>query len=95
MRRYEDMDDLLRRVRERLAVDPPAGGPQSESEPPADENYTALLNQTILLYHEAEQLRGLLDSGQAATLSAQEREELLGLIGKAAAAVADCSQRLH
>ncbi|HZS93863.1 MAG TPA: hypothetical protein VFA78_03635 [Chloroflexota bacterium] len=89
MRRYEDMNDLLQHVRERLAaVDP-------DDQPKTDENYTALLNQTILLYHEAEQLRTLLGSGQLATLSPDEREEIRGLVGKSAAAVQDCDRLLR
>jgi hypothetical protein len=83
MPRYEGMEDLLQRVRQRLGV-VDAEAEAGESAPSADHNlhYTATLEMLLLLMRDAEKLHGLLEPEHSRRLTEQQHDELMATLGK-------------
>jgi len=86
--RYEGMDEMLQRVRERL------GQPETPSEEAApsavlklavpfrEQQNMRALDQARALLNGAEQLRDLLRPECLATLAPEQQERLIGLLGQ-------------
>lgn len=78
MARYDGMEDLLRRVSERLAVSGPSSAPVAEPEP----EYAELLEQMLLLVRDVTELTDSLPS-YAGKLSAEQQADLAALLRRA------------
>ena len=83
MPRYEGMEDLLQRVRQRLGV-VDAEAEAGESALSADQNlhYRATLETLRLLMRDAEKLRALLEPGDLRRLTEEQHDELMATLGK-------------
>jgi len=85
MPRYDEMDDLLRHVRERLAGESAETEPVAESWPSfdvlrQDGQYERVLACTQALLRDAESLREALGAEHVHTLSATQHEHVLSVL---------------
>jgi len=83
MPRYEGMEDLLQRVRQRLGV-VDAEVEAGENVPSADQNlhYRATLETLRLLTGDAEKLHELLEPGHSRPLTEEQHDELMATLGR-------------
>src|SRR5579884_3326276 len=94
MARYEGMDDLLARVRERLGVDG-VQEPAARPTPPRretvqrDEQYTRALESALLLVRDVQTVGEQLTRELVEALTQEQRDELAGLITRAIQALRD------
>jgi hypothetical protein len=86
MPRYDEMDDLLSRVRERLVDEATPSEPPAAASRPSldmlqqDRQFEAALACTRALLHHAESLRELLGAENVHTLSAAQQEHVLSVL---------------
>jgi hypothetical protein len=89
MARYEGMEDILRRIGLRSGQDaisearPPRGGSASVELTMERQHYARAVENIVLLMHDAEQLRDSLTTESVHSLTQEEHDELLGMLGKA------------
>jgi hypothetical protein len=86
MARYEEMDELLDRVRRRL-VDRPQSAENQESEPtrlfdvvPRDDRFDQIMACTQMLMASAESLRELLASDTEGALTSEQQKHILSVL---------------
>jgi hypothetical protein len=90
------MDELLQRVRERLALEEPVQKRTEGAQAgPPREHYAELLEAMVLLVRDAEQLRSRVTPRELRTLSEEEREELLMILGKLSRELWACKSALE
>lgn len=87
MARYEGMDELLQRLRERLAVAEPKSkhanaASASTTVDRGDRHYADILEGLLLLMREAEQLRARMAPELLDALTEEQRGDLLTILGK-------------
>lgn len=86
MPRYEEMDDLLRRVRERLVNEAASTGPTAALYRPSwdvirpDDPYERVLACIQALVRDAELLHELLGAEHVHSLSAEQHEHVLSIL---------------
>jgi hypothetical protein len=100
MARYEGMDELLNRVRQRLGVEPSShpgrSAPQSTQEPAGHEQqYASMVERVLLLASDVEQLRDHLCAPEGDALTEEQRDELLGFVGKVKNDLESYERALH
>ena len=82
------MDELLAQVRERLSAQPAEHQPTGHWVPapverePEDRNYIGVLNTTLILVDDVEQLSDLLAPQRVASLSDEQRASLRSLLAR-------------
>lgn len=88
MRRYEGMEELLAQVRERLSAQVTelesavhTASPSVKQEP-EDRNYVSVLNATLILVDDVEQLSDLLTPSRVETLDDEQRASLRSLLAR-------------
>jgi hypothetical protein len=88
MARYEEMDKLLKGMRERLGVRPSNPQPEvpAERSPapprPKESEYASLAIQLSTLQRESERLRRLLTPDHLESLTPAQRSDLVALLGQ-------------
>lgn len=101
MARYEGMEDLLQRVRERMGVMDRRPHPGSLTASVADRRnehssqYASLLEAMLLVLRDAEQLRDQIEPGPGPVLSDEQREDLVAILGKALRELYQCKAALE
>ncbi|GAC1639858.1 MAG: hypothetical protein NVS4B2_29340 [Chloroflexota bacterium] len=83
MSRYEGMEDLLQRVRDRMEMAAVAPHPALvfARDIPSPTSYERLLEMALLTLHHTEQLRDVLNSENAA-LTPEQHGDLTAILGK-------------
>lgn len=80
MTRYEGMEDLLQRVRDRLGVLEPLEVAVDEGL--GEEQYASMLETVLLVVRDTGQLRAGFTPERLRTLTPEQREDLLSLVSK-------------
>ena len=99
MPRYEGMDDLLQRVRDRLGVmdpqaDPDADVPDLVNASSRSEQYESILEVLLLLLRDAEQLGELVAPERLYSLTGEQHEDLQSILSKALRQLWSCKAAL-
>lgn len=102
MARYEGMDEILDRMRQRLLEAGASGEePRQTAFVPAaavwkpDAAYTEILDCMLGLLREAERLEGLLRHGHVHALSCKQGEALRASLANVLSALLTCEELLH
>lgn len=86
MARYEGMEELLQRVRERLGVEEiEREGPSKVITPQSEQPnvpYAELLEAVLLVLRDAEQMSDLAVSTRVAAMTDEQRGDVLDILGK-------------
>lgn len=100
MARYDGMDEILQRLRERASqsrplVESKQPMPPVREKPARDLAYTRAGEQLVLLLHEAEELHSLLLTERTHAITQVEHDDLLAMLGKAQRELGNCETALQ
>ena len=100
MPRYDGMDEILERLRGQMQVSQPAvgevrgGEPRAPSVTASDPSYATVLENVLLLLRDVENLRTLLTPQRLRSLTGEQEQELLALLGKVLQELKSCEAAL-